>query len=293
MSSGSATYADHAVQGCVEVVLNESVATDTYRLRFRFPELAQRITPGQFLMVRIAQWDDPLIGRPFALYDTCASDGSETIDSVDFIYLVSGKMTRRLSQLTAGQKLDIWGPLGNGFPTRQVDHLIMVAGGIGQTPFLALAKEHLGLQTYGTPPRIDASSRQVTLCYGARRASYLARLEDFEKIGVHLRLCTDDGSAGRHGLVTAALQEELDQPSNGSSRHVVACGPEPMLKAVSQCVATAQQSADVSLETPMACGIGICFSCVAAIRDDDGQVDYRRTCVEGPVFEAGRVCWDH
>lgn len=291
MSIGSAMYADHAVQGCVEIVFNECVATDTYRIRFRFPELAERIVPGQFLMVRIAQADDPLIGRPFALYDTSSSEHSEILDCLDFIYLVSGKMTRRLAHLTPGQKLDVWGPLGNGFPVRQVDHLIMVAGGIGQTPFLAMAKEHLSRQAYGTPPRIGASARRVTLCYGARRASYFACLDEFESIGVTVKLCTDDGSAGRHGYVTAALQDELDNATS-ESRHVIACGPEPMLKAVSECVIKANQAAEVSLETPMACGIGICFSCVAPIRDDLGQVDYRRTCVEGPVFDAARVCWD-
>jgi dihydroorotate dehydrogenase electron transfer subunit len=284
----STHYADHAVQGLVSIESNELIARNTRRLRFRFPELARRITPGQFLMIRLAGLDDPLIGRPLALFDTTGTGARE---EVEVVYLVSGKMTTRLAQLLPGQEISVWGPLGNGFAPADVDHLIMVAGGIGQTPFLALAKEHLGLQRYGDSSRPACRAGRVTLCYGARSADLLAGIPDFERVGVEVHASTEDGSAGQKGLVTAGLRQLLDA-HNGGSRRVVACGPEGMLKAVSALVSNYPVSAQVSLETPMACGIGICFSCVAAIRDGDGQVDYRRTCVEGPVFEADEVCWD-
>ena len=97
-------------------------------------------------MMRLAEGNDPLLGRPLALYDV-VTDANGNPDGLDIVYLVVGKMTRRLAELKPEAKLEIWGPLGNGFPVEETEHLIMVAGGIGQTPFLALAREYLGLQS--------------------------------------------------------------------------------------------------------------------------------------------------
>jgi dihydroorotate dehydrogenase electron transfer subunit len=207
------------------------------------------------------------------------------------VYLVLGKMTRRLAECKPGQKLNIWGPLGNGFslPPGNSEHLVMVAGGIGQTPFMALAREALVLRRYGDPPRVpSAPVHKVTLCYGARSADYFAGVEDFRQLGVDVRLSTDDGSLGHRGFVTDLLRQVLGESSRV---RVVCCGPEPMMEAVADITAHAQVTCQVSLETPMACGIGICFSCVARVRDDAGAWDYQRTCVEGPVFEAARIVW--
>ena len=110
-----ATYCpDQAVQRTVPIVENVRLAKDTYRVRFRAPEIARRIVPGQFVMLRIAGLNDPLIGRPLALYDTIAGDSGEP-EFVDVVYLVKGKLTSRLWQMQPGQQLDVWGPLGNGF----------------------------------------------------------------------------------------------------------------------------------------------------------------------------------
>ncbi len=103
------------------------MARGTYRVRLACPELARRITPGQFVMVRLADRDDPLLGRPFALYDTVLDAGGSPI-AIDVVYLVVGRMTKRLPNVIVGSELELWGPLGNGFPARQVKHLIMVAG---------------------------------------------------------------------------------------------------------------------------------------------------------------------
>ncbi|MEO8493652.1 MAG: FAD-binding oxidoreductase, partial [Planctomycetota bacterium] len=138
-------YADQAIQLSVEVVENVEMARDTFRVRFHCPELAARALPGQFIMLRLAGYDDPLIGRPLAVYDVVQSPAGEP-ESIDVIYLVKGKLTTRLVNFRPGQRLDVWGPLGNGFEPIATKHLVMVAGGIGQTPFVALAKEYLGLQ---------------------------------------------------------------------------------------------------------------------------------------------------
>ncbi|MGE0757271.1 MAG: dihydroorotate dehydrogenase electron transfer subunit, partial [Pirellulaceae bacterium] len=263
------------------------LARDTYRARVLCPEIAERITPGQFLMVRLAHRTDPLIGRPFALYDT-AWDGAGRPQGVDFVYLVKGKFTSRLRECRPGTQLDVWGPLGNGFTPRPIRHVLMVAGGIGQTPFLAVAREYGG-RSYGRTRREVLPAERLTLLYGARTAELLGGVDDFRAAGVDVRVATDDGTAGHHGLVTDLLQGLLREVEPGC--RVLACGPEPMLAAVSALTDRFHVPCDVSLETPMACGIGVCFTCVARIRDSSGQWDYKRTCVDGPVFDAACVAW--
>jgi dihydroorotate dehydrogenase electron transfer subunit len=283
-----------AVERSARIALHERMARDTFRMRLACPEIAAQVTPGQFFMLRPPDGSDPLLGRPFALYDTYLEDGKPV--GVDFGYLVVGKMTTLLSRLRPGDEVTIWGPLGNGFPLPpSAGHLMCVAGGIGQTPFLAVAREALGLRSYGHPPRCAGDSslrtgnqRRVTMCYGVRSAEYLAGLDDFSQLnGLELRLATDDGSRGHHGYVTDLLRESLtggDPPDR-----VYCCGPEPMMHAVARICAEHGVPCWLSLETPMACGFGACFSCVARVRQPDGSWDYRRTCVEGPVFPAGEI----
>jgi len=279
-------YADTCSHATAKVISNEFIAEDTMRLRFSCPELARKITPGQFLMVRLPGCDDPLIGRPLALYD--AHFDGEFAGAVDVVYLIKGKLTTRLQHVTADEQVEVWGPLGNGFQPQATEHLIMVAGGIGQTPFVALAQEALGIKQFGNPPREAPRVKKVTLCYGARTEALLAGVEDFERIGVETLIATDDGSRGTHGLVTELLEQQLDLPGE---HHVVCCGPEVMMEAVAKIAANRNTPCRVSLETPMACGIGICFSCVAKVKDDEGEWDYKRTCVDGPVFESEKIVW--
>src|SRR5262249_24519517 len=134
----AAYFADRAQYRTVKIRENVRLARDTYRVRFDCPEIARQIVPGQFLMMRLSGLNDPLLGRPLAFYDTVLDANGEPI-GLDVVYLVVGKFTGRLAEAAPGTRLDVWGPLGNGFAPREVEHLVMVAGGIGQTPFLALA----------------------------------------------------------------------------------------------------------------------------------------------------------
>ncbi len=284
----AACYADRARVLTCPIAENVQLARDTWRVRLAAPEIARTVLPGQFVMLRIAGLNDPLIGRPLALYDV-HNDAAGNANEIDLVYLVKGKFTTRLAQCRAGAPLEIWGPLGNGFPAESCEHLVMVAGGIGYTPFLAVAQEYLGLRRFGDPPREAPRAQRVTFCYGARSAAYFAGLDAFTAAGCELRLSTDDGTRGRHGLVTELLTEVLREDS--ANCRVVCCGPERMMEAVAEITTAASIPCRVSLETPMACGIGICFTCVAKIRDESGEWDYRRTCIEGPVFDARLVEW--
>jgi dihydroorotate dehydrogenase electron transfer subunit len=271
------------VQISAPVLENVLQARQTYRIRLEMPALAEGIRPGQFLMLRLSGHSDPLLGRPFALYDTVLVDGRPV--AVDVVYLVVGKVTALMAGLRAGDRVEVWGPLGNGFPELNgLDHVALVAGGIGQTPFLALVRELLGERGYGGQ-QARRRTRRASLYYGVRTADLTAGVEDFRAAGAEVHLASDDGSLGYHGYVTDLLA------SQNPPQHLIGCGPEPMLRALSRLAEEWKLPCHVSLETPMACGLGICFSCVTRVKLGDGW-DYKRVCVHGPVFDATCLAWD-
>jgi len=267
------------VHQMAKVLLNERLARDTYRVRLECPELARRIRPGQFLMIRLNAPNDPLLGRPFALYDTVPDSSA-----LDVVYLVVGKVTAAVANLREDDQVTVWGPLGNGFRTfDHINHIAFVAGGIGQTPFLAYSNELLGTRGYaGQTPRKQAT--KVSMFYGVRSADLAAGVDDFCAAGCEVHLASNDGSIGFHGFVTDLLR------SHPAPDFLIGCGPEPMLHALAQQAKERGILCDVSLETPMACGLGICFSCVTKVETGSGW-DYKRVCMDGPVFEAAKIVW--
>jgi dihydroorotate dehydrogenase electron transfer subunit len=305
-----------AARRTVTVLENVEIARETYRLRLDDPVMAAAIRPGQFLMIRPtavrgrspagaqtqAQATDPLLGRPFALYDV-GRDAAGRPTALDVVYLVVGRGTAALAACAAGDRLSVWGPLGNGFGPPPDGPVVFVAGGIGQTPFLALGRWWLGQAAYGhggdavqSPaggpgPQARARARSATLLYGVRTAALAAGVEDFRAAGIAVELATDDGSAGHHGFVTELLARRLERGDGERPARVVGCGPPAMLAALGRLVARHGVACDLSLENHMACGFGACFSCVAPIRQADGTLDLRRVCVEGPIFPAGAVEW--
>jgi len=279
-----AGLARSALHEIVPILEHERIARDTWRIRLACPEIARRSQPGQFFMVRGPGLSDPLLGRPFALYDTVVDATGDPI-GIDIVYLVVGKMTHLMREWQPGELVELWGPLGNGFPIPETERLIFVAGGIGQTPFLAAGREALGKRSYGGSQRGNfLPVSELTMCYGARSAEYLAGLDDFTAAGINVRIATDDGSAGTKGFVTSLLEEELQK--GGPTPWVFCCGPEPMLIAVQKLIGKYGVPGWLSLETPMACGFGVCFSCVTKVREGESDWDYKRVCVEGPIFPA-------
>ncbi|MGF1582018.1 MAG: dihydroorotate dehydrogenase electron transfer subunit [Gemmataceae bacterium] len=211
----------------VDVIANVLIARKTHRITLECPEIAEAIRPGQFVMIRLPNQTDPLLGRPYALYDTVVDEPGKPY-AIEIVYLVVGKQTHLLTTLGENDKVEIWCPLGNGFddvPT--LGHVALVAGGIGQTPFLAYIKDLLGIRGYGGESARKKAGR-VSLFYGARKAEFLAGVEDFEEAGASVHVATDDGSRGHHGLVTQLLEEHLQ---SGDVSGIVGCGPEPMLQA--------------------------------------------------------------
>jgi dihydroorotate dehydrogenase electron transfer subunit len=276
----------------VAVVAHRPIAEKTWRIRIESTSLAAAATPGQFAMLRLPGRTDPLLARPLAVYDVFpGADGRPRY--VDFVYAVHGRFTTALAGLPPGEELVVWGPLGNGFDPPPVGHLVLVAGGIGQTALLALARERSGHGCYGSPARMRPRAERITFCWGGRTAAVFGDVADFSAAGCEVHLATLDGSAGVHGTVVDLLDQLAADGTLGpvDTLRVATCGPDAMMASVSRWTAARGIACDASLETPMACGIGICFTCVAPIRDRDGGWDYRRTCVEGPVFDAATIVW--
>jgi dihydroorotate dehydrogenase electron transfer subunit len=144
-------------------------------------------------------------------------------------------------------------------------------------------RELLGGRGYGGKPAQRQVGR-VRLYYGVRTADLAAGVEDFRAAGAEVHLASDDGSLGFSGYVTQLLQ------THSPPQRLVGCGPEPMLHVLAKQARAWGVPCDVSLETPMACGLGVCFSCVTQVRTPDGW-DYKRVCVDGPVFDAAALAW--
>ena len=241
----------------------------TWRLALQTAEALPPVRAGQFAMLRLPNRTDPLLGRPFAIYRTESH-------CIEIVYLVVGKMTQRLAEVKPDTTLELWMPLGNGFPDTKAQHTIIVAGGIGQTPFLTLC--HTLRQN---------RQGRVSFLYGARTADRIACMDDFRQLGIEPMIATNDGSEGYHGPVTDLIGKVYLQDE---SAQLFCCGPSPMLHSAFLTARKLGVPCFVSLETPMSCGLGICFGCVVQYRESaQSDWDYRRTCVDGPVFDAYKL----
>lgn len=259
-------------------VISNTRLTDEYNvLALDAPGIAGAAGPGQFVMVKPGMGTDPLLRRPFSIFQILR-DGSGRASGFTLLNKRIGRGTGLLYDAEPGTRLACLGPLGRPFtvvsPPREA---WMVAGGVGLAPFLTLAE--------ALRERRTAS----TLFYGARTASGLFFVDVFERHGVKVILTTEDGSRGEHGRVILPLQRAL---RTGATAHVFACGPTPMMKAVAALAHTHGRACDVSLEQVMGCGLGGCYSCVVGVRDADGHTHLVRSCIEGPVFDAARIAWE-
>lgn len=246
------------------------------------PEILQA-APGQFVMVRVNRSIDPLIRRPFGVFDVGmhqpAYTGATVQPYLEILYRVVGKGTGMLSDLHENDLLDILGPLGTGFDNGPAgEEKLIVGGGVGLAPLYLLAKELV-------------KSSPVRLFAGGRTKDDLLCITEFERLGVECYVATEDGSLGERGLVTSVLEQRLDQTANKGQ--IFACGPHGMLKAVAAIGAKRNVPTQVSLEGYMACGVGACLGCVCEGAGHSAETpDFRCVCAEGPVFMATDLKWE-
>jgi dihydroorotate dehydrogenase electron transfer subunit len=242
------------------------------------PDIAAATAPGQFVMVKPGHGSDPLLRRPFSVFEVLRSNGA--ITGLSLLSKRVGVTTGMLFDAVEGDVVSCLGPLGRPFEiVPPPAEAWMVAGGVGLAPFATLTE---ALRAHGT---------RSTLFYGARSRGELFYLDWFESRGVRIVLSTEDGGLGHHGRITAPLEQEL-RAAGPADVAVYACGPEPMLEAVAHLAARYGRRSQVSVERVMGCGMGGCYSCVIPIKDARGGQHYVRSCIGGPVFAGADIAWD-
>jgi dihydroorotate dehydrogenase electron transfer subunit len=264
----------------VPIVAHEQLAEFEYEITLHAPPVARESQPGQFMQVLYDQTYNPFTRRPFSVYRVNPDEGTFSI-----VYLARGVFTYGLRNKQVGQKLSVVGPLGNWFqpdPNPETTHL-MVAGGVGAPPLYFLAQR----LSCG-----DNTDCKIAVVNGARSRELLVGVEEFDDLGVEVHYTTDDGSHGLRGIVTDALTRLL--AATEGPVHVYTCGPTVMMRAVADICTARGVPCQVSLETLMPCGLGVCMGCVVKIKDSNapGAFQYLRSCYEGPVFRAGEIIWE-
>ncbi|MBN2134411.1 MAG: dihydroorotate dehydrogenase electron transfer subunit [Acidobacteria bacterium] len=252
---------------------NRQIKDNYYLLELETEAPIPKMFPGAFVMLSFPGRLDPLLPRPMGLFQVLEESGKSCRFNIG--YVVIGKGTRLMSELTKGNVLGCVGPLGNGWKMdllNSAEKVILVAGGIGITPLYIPAMELAG-------------KKDVTLLFGGAGANDLVFTDKFEKLGIDIKLYTEDGSQGSKGFVTKGLADEITDNSA-----ILACGPEGMLRAVSDIALQKGIDPQLSFDKRMACGFGVCLGCNIAIKEEDG-VYQRRVCKEGPVFFGGEVVW--
>lgn len=255
-------------------------------LRIRTETRLPPLRAARFFMLRRADRLSPAIPRPFSLYRQVGGD-------LEFLIKVMGPGTAALARCTRGTELRVVGPLGNGWSTLDGDGppWVMLAGGIGSAPFWMGIEQALAGMDGCTPARAD----QLVYVYGAARKGLLYDLEAFQRLGVAVHTCTDDGSHGMRGNVLQLLESLWKSGAVPREVRLLACGPERMLEAVEHLARERDLSCWLSLETFMGCGVGICNGCpVMTVPDGPmGAWPNAKCCVEGPVFSIEQVTLAH
>jgi dihydroorotate dehydrogenase electron transfer subunit len=252
-------------------LLAQHTLTGDYRLlELDAAAIVQAAQPGQFVHLRVTGLDQTALRRPFSIY---RAEGNV----LSLIYKTVGRGTSRLAQLAAGDSVGLIGPLGNGFPRELAGRVpVLVAGGYGVAPLSFLARRLGG---------------KGVLLVGGRTAADVLCTADFRDLGWEVQVATQDGSLGEQGLVTVLLDRWL-AAHPPERAELYACGPDGLLRAVTERARSAGCRAWLSLDKHMVCGVGACLACVQNLRRADGSTWIGRVCHDGPVFEANEIVWD-
>jgi dihydroorotate dehydrogenase electron transfer subunit len=254
------------VQTVAEVVGRRPVEAYV-ELRLAAPEIASRAQAGQFVAFAVGGETSGLLLRRSIAISTVADD------VVTVVVSAAGPGSTWLTERQVGDRVDVVGPLGRPFPDPPAGaRALLVGGGYGAAALVGLAAR---LRDRGHP---------VDVVAGAAAADRLCSVQELTDLADRVEVTTDDGSSGRRGLATLAVDELL--PEAGV---VYACGPMPMLRAVAEAATARGIPSYVAVEESMACGIGVCMTCVLPIVGEDGRTRFSRSCTEGPVFGGDRV----
>lgn len=242
------------------VLSNKLIAENTFLLELRSENLASLVKPGQFFNIKVTENDFPLLRRPFSISNV---EG----DSLFFMYKVVGIGTEIMANKKPGESLNLLGPLGNSFSwSGEYQHLFIVGGGIGIAPFPFLIKQINNNFSY-------------SCLFGVRN------INESHDYGLHnIKYSSDDGTIGFHGNVVELLDQEVNTINKKSK--IFACGPNPMLRAIKKYAKEHQIQCEVSLESAMACGFGICQGCPI---ESNNENSYKLICKHGPIFNSEKI----
>ncbi len=247
-----------------KIISQKELKKNCFRMKLEAPYAAKTAGPGQFLHIRCASSVNPLLRRPISIH-RIGKRGLEVL------YNVVGKGTKILSQKKTGEEIDIIGPLGNGFKIHKKSKSLkmLIAGGMGVAPLLALAEE-----------LSRSTKKKFIVILGAKTQNHILCEKEFKSLGGELYIATEDGSRGKKALATELIAEVI---KSKKYKHrdvcIYAAGPMPMVKALCTLMKGCSVESQVSLEERMACGLGACLGCAV-----DTQSGYKRVCKDGPVF---------
>lgn len=263
------------IEETVSIEFNRRIGNDIWLMGLRSEGLASLAKPGQFLMIRIEGVSkDPLIRRPFSIH------GIAEGNTILILYQIVGKVTSLLSLVRKNEHVSVIGPLGKGFRLPgSKGRAILVAGGMGLAPLFFLA------QALPTEARHSAK-----MMLGFSTSPEVILIDRIKDLGLDLSLATEDGSMGFMGTVTELFEQSVNRDL-AVEPVIYACGPNPMLKKIVQGARRLNLTCYVSLESYMACGLGMCLGCAikAAPRED---AEYYYVCKDGPVFSADMIDWE-
>ncbi|MDH5767374.1 MAG: dihydroorotate dehydrogenase electron transfer subunit [Nitrospirota bacterium] len=222
--------------------------------------------PGQFYMIEVGTSYDPLLKRPFSVF-------RKIPEGIQFLYRVIGRGTMLLKCLKDGAIINVLGPFGNRYPETESSKIpLLVAGGIGIASLFSLA---------------ETLSKKAYILYGARNKDELLMLDELKGLTDKLIISTDDGSTGEKGMISYVLNDFLTHHLSPNTHYLLyACGPKPMLEAVSRIAREKGVKGYMSVEENMACGVGACQGCTVTTVGG-----YKRVCKEGPVFPIEEIVW--
>lgn len=247
-----------------------------HRLVVLAPDIAPRVRPGHFVALAVGGPESSmLLRRAFSVHR--ADDSGGHGGTVELVFAVHGRGTAWLARQRVGDVLDVVGPLGKPFALpRQPVSCVLVGGGYGSAPLFGLAE------------RLRERDCAVHMVLGAATDERLFGVLEAKRVSESVTITTDDGSRGRRGMVSDVLGDLVLQTQ---SDVIYACGPMGMLAAVTAIAGETGAHCQVAVEESMACGIGVCMTCVLPVVCDDGQTRMVRSCIDGPVFRGERVRW--
>ncbi|MBN2057263.1 MAG: dihydroorotate dehydrogenase electron transfer subunit [Candidatus Saganbacteria bacterium] len=269
-----------SIQEKCRILDHQQIAPQHFKLTLVSKYISAHGLPGQFINVKVSDSYDPLLRRPLSLHRIMPEE-----ESFELLYEVVGKGTELLSKRTVGSEIDVLGPLGSGFSLEQKEIAVLVGGGMGVAPLLALAEALKDPVASSQGP----GAKAIYVLLGARNRARVLAEKEFRSVTEQVLIATDDGSYGKKGFVSDILIDVLEntlEPRTQNLAVIYACGPDLMLKAVTDIAFQKKIPAQVSMEQRMACGIGTCLGCVIGTKNG-----YKKVCDDGPVFNSEELIW--